>query len=324
MNKKKNLFSFGTKAETLERLKEKIKLDIFCRQFFFSFNDWSKNKENILKHILQKFINERIVVRSSASTEDNKNQSNAGAYLSLLNILNSKKTVLKSVDNVFKSYKNLVSSDQVLVQPYITKVDVSGVLTTKEIETNSPYYVIGYDDFSGKTNTITGGLKGKTIMVLKNKASSLKSERFKKLINVTKKIEKITNNSNLDIEFCINKNEKIFILQVRQLTSDKKIVENSFFKKIKKIKKKIVKKNIYSTMTDWNPAEIIGTNPKPALSLYKYLITDENWSLARKEMGYKFENSQLLIDFEGKPYIDATSHRDHLYLMNSMKDYLKR
>ena len=59
-------------------------------------------------------------------------------------------------------------------------------------------------------------------------------------------------------------------------------------------------------MTDWNPAEIIGTNPKPlALSLYKYLITDENWSLARKEMGYKFENSQLLIDFEGKPYIDV-------------------
>ena len=191
---------------------------------------------------MQKFINERIVVRSSASTEDNKNQSNAGAYLSLLNILNSKKTVLKSVDNVFKSYKNLVSSDQVLVQPYITKVDVSGVLTTKEIETNSPYYVIGYDDFSGKTNTITGGLKGKTIMVLKNKASSLKSERFKKLINVlTKIIEKITNNSNLDIEFCIDKNERIFILQVRQLTSDKKVDENSFFKKIKKIKKKIKK-----------------------------------------------------------------------------------
>ena len=64
MKKKKNLFSFGTKAETLERLKEKINLDIFCRQFFFSFKDWSKNRENILKHISQKFINERIVVRS--------------------------------------------------------------------------------------------------------------------------------------------------------------------------------------------------------------------------------------------------------------------
>ena len=39
-------------------------------------------------------------------------------------------------------------------------------------------------------------------------------------------------------------------------------------------------------MTDWNPAEIIGTNPKPlALSLYKYLITDENWSLSKKKNG---------------------------------------
>ena len=113
--------------------------------------------------------------------------------MSLLNILNSKKTVLKAVDNVFKSYKNLVSSDQVLVQPYITKV-ISGVLIIK-VKTNSPYYVVVAKRFSGKSRNTTGGLKGKTIMVLKNKASSLKSERFKKLINVTKKIEKITNNS---------------------------------------------------------------------------------------------------------------------------------
>ena len=118
-----------------------------------------------------------------------------------------------------------------MVQPHIINVRDSGVLTKKENETNSPYYVIGYDDFSGKTNTITGGLKGKTLMVLKNKASSLKSERFKKLISTTKIIEKITNNSSLDIEFCIDKNERIFILQVRQLTSDKKVDENSFFKK---------------------------------------------------------------------------------------------
>ena len=89
--KKKELFSFGTKAETLERLKEKINLDIFCRQFFFSFKDWSKNRENILKHILQSFINERIVVDLVHQLKIIKNQSNAGAYLSILNILKLQK-----------------------------------------------------------------------------------------------------------------------------------------------------------------------------------------------------------------------------------------
>ena len=35
-------------------------------------------------------------------------------------------------------------------------------------------------------------------------------------------------------------------------------------------------------MPDWNPVEIIEKHPSPlSISLYKYLITDNNWSKAR-------------------------------------------
>ena len=41
-------------------------------------------------------------------------------------------------------------------------------------------------------------------------------------------------------------------------------------------------------MTDWNPAEMIGTQPKPLdYSLYCHLITNKSWLIARKLMGYK-------------------------------------
>ena len=41
-------------------------------------------------------------------------------------------------------------------------------------------------------------------------------------------------------------------------------------------------------MSDWNPAEMIGTKPKSlSLSLYKSLITDSIWCLQRKNYGYQ-------------------------------------
>ena len=60
-------------------------------------------------------------------------------------------------------------------------------------------------------------------------------------------------------------------------------------------------------MPDWNPAEIIGTKPKPlSLSLYKELITDNIWAYQRDNYGYKnLRSFPLLINFCGMPYIDV-------------------
>ena len=68
----------------------------------------------------------------------------------------------------------------------------------------------------------------------------------------------------------------------------------------------IGKKRYFTTMTDWNPAEIIGLKPKPlAISLYQSLITDEIWSESRVNLGYKdVIKMPLLYSFYGTPYID--------------------
>ena len=59
-------------------------------------------------------------------------------------------------------------------------------------------------------------------------------------------------------------------------------------------------------MSDWNPAEMIGNNPKPlAISLYKELITNSIWAEQRSNYGYKnVKPNHLLINLGGSPYID--------------------
>ena len=109
-------------------------------------------------------------------------------------------------------------------------------------------------------------------------------KKFKKLYQITKKLENLFK-CDLDIEFIIGKDGKIYILQVRKLIIPKsiKINENhknqslEGLKKIKKLKKRhyslVGKTTHFGVMPDWNPAEIIGIKPKPlALSLYQSLL----------------------------------------------------
>ena len=64
---------------------------------------------------------------------------------------------------------------------------------------------------------------------------------------------------------------------------------------------------VYGVMPDWNPAEIVGTRPKPlALSLYRDLITDSIWAYQRHNYGYRnLRSFPLMPHFFGLPYIDV-------------------
>jgi len=314
-------FCFGTKAETLENLHEVIRKDVLCEQYYFTVGEWSEDKDSILEKILHINGKRNIVVRSSAKNEDNANNSMAGYYHSVINVKPIRCDVVQAINDVVNSYKTVNKSDQVLIQPYISNSVISGVILTRDLDTGSEYYVVNYDDFSGRTDTVTSGAESKEILVYKNGISSLQSYRFKNLIEVVSEIELATGCDYLDIEFCITADDSVYILQVRRIAAKdnwSEINNDRFHKSLVNIKSLIRKVNLDSNglsgnktilgdMPDWNPAEIIGTSPKPlALSLYKQLITDEVWSEARAYLGYKNIGSEpLLIDIFGKPYIDV-------------------
>lgn len=302
-----------SKLEGLNFLKEIIKDSEIEVPFYLSENvlKIKKNKDLFIKRIINNFKGS-IIIRSSANNEDNLDKSNAGLYLSkqtniknLLNLRNSLDLVLKLLNS---------NKDKIIIQKLISNVEIAGVLFTREINKPSPYYVINYDR-SKKTDLITSGQENPSLKSLYiYRESKNIPKKFLQLINIVKKIEKKFKNKDLDIEFAIKK-KKVYIFQCRYLKTIKpihykfNIPLNNLYKKIKKISVNPFlngKKTIFSNMSDWNPAEMIGTKPKSlALSLYKNLITDEVWALQRKNYGYKnVQPNKLMYNFLGSPYID--------------------
>ena len=86
--------------------------------------------------------------------------------------------------------------NQIILQDMILKPDISGVIFSKEPNTNAPYYVINYDDISGLTDTVTSGsseFSNKSLNIYRGKFNQLRSPRFKKLIKSVRELEKIFN-----------------------------------------------------------------------------------------------------------------------------------
>ena len=336
--KKKNIFT--SKADVLNFLNLNLKNSKIEKIYSFVVDDWKKNREEILQQIGLTFNKKKVIIRSSAIGEDSDYSSEAGSYESILNIdSTSKKQLISGIQKVIKSYEhknNFSPKNQVLIQTQTVNVVTSGVIFTRTSDFGSPYYVINFED--GKSTTgVTHGFAGNTIKISRNLNIKNIEKKWKNLLQSVKEIEKLVNSRSFDIEFGINKRSDIIIFQVRPMTSilnsslslDDKIAEL-----INKNKKKYLQSNtqdnlkinsMFSDMTDWNPAEIIGNNPKPLdYSLYDFLIMNHAWYKGREEIGYKkFYPHKLMKKFGNKPYVDI-KHSFHSLIPDNFDKKLSK
>ena len=335
---------FNTKGNTLKNLENKIKLFLTPKTFIFNVSEWNNRKPIIIDIIKKKFKRKKIIFRSSTTFEDTDKFSSAGAFDSVLNInSNNVQEIVKSVEQIIKSYKkkiSKISNQQILVQEMIQNIKMSGVIFTGDNQGYESYYTINYDDVTGRTDTVTSGNtahSNKTLYIYKNKIKFIRSTRFKKIIKATKEIESFFV-SPLDIEFCMTQKNQLFLFQVRPIVlkknSHKNFTIKDFDKKLeieyKRIKQSLRKENksglsgktsMFSQMSDWNPAEMIGQFPSIlSYSIYSKLITNQSWLSARKKMGYKFfKDSSLMKSFAGRPYIDIRKSLNSLLPQNLKK-----
>lgn len=311
---------FSTKANTIKYFYHKIKKSKIEKFYFFTVNEWNKNRKSILNNIDQKF-NGKIVVRSSAIGEDSVVSSQAGKFETIFDIESkNRKDVEKAIVEVIKSYKikNFKNKhNQILIQNQTLDSITSGVIFTKTLENGSPYYVINYED--GKsTDSVTKGMIANTVKIHNNTEEKIISKKWHRLISAIKEIETISKNNKLDIEFAITR-KNIIIFQVRPLTTinNKNEIEIRKYvtNEIKKNKRKIIsiskknnskiKKNIFSNMSDWNPAEIIGEKPRKLdYSLYDFLIMKNSWNQGRVILDYNDVKFPLMENFSGRPYVN--------------------
>jgi len=304
-------FFLGTKAETLEKLKlSGIKNGYFLDQYKFTVYDWNTSQDSILEKITKQFQDSCIVVRSSCFAEDRSDYSSAGKYESQLAVDCSYDSIKRSVRKVIQSYDvDNFSKDQLLVQKFLNNIDYSGVAFSRMIENNGPYISINIS--SVDTTQVTSGNSCHEFFIHRNNTHLVKENNLKKIVECLLEIENLLNYNFIDMEFAIVK-QKLYILQVRPLVIKNKECNDNLINKFLDqsnyvINKSFNKKNqIFSLMSDWNPAEIIGKLPsKLSSSIYKYIITDSNWALSRKIDNYKKVNGPLLINILGTDYVDV-------------------
>lgn len=315
-------FTFGTKAETLVRLKTKLRGAAIPELHYFTVEQWCADRKTLLKTIGEKFGKTLLAVRSSAMLEDGAASSHAGEFLSMLKVRNCEHELAMAIDRVAVSMSK-DPRDQVLVQAMAEDMMLGGVIMTYDMVHGAPYYCIEYEDESGQTDQVTSG-RGihKGLYVLRHtELAAIRSPRIAAFLALAQELETVCNFPALDIEFGMTKDGKLILFQVRRialaqnwnLSADIRVKRHichvaDFIQNRSRRKDGVLgERTILAVMPDWNPAEIIGTMPRPlATSLYRELITQEIWSKARAQIGYRqVPVNELMVILSGHPYIDV-------------------
>ncbi len=332
-----NKIIVSSKADTLAALKPLLRKSQIEDLYAFTISDWKNDKKKILKRIQEQF-NERIIVRSSAMSEDTLENSQAGNFESVLNVgVQDIIAVEAAISTVLRSYREKQaesSFNQVLIQKQTENITMSGVVFTRTLEKNAPYYVINYDDKSGSTDSVTSG-KENQVMILSHTATEIPS-KVQKLIEAVQELEKCIPSLPLDIEFALSGDE-VVIFQVRPLAINvhKDLHDEPINEKVTHLKEKfktLTKKRdhlpgestIFADMPDWNPAEIIGDRPNLLdYSLYDYIITNSAWHEARSSQGYHDVKPAKLVElFANKAYVN-TRNSFNSFIPASIKQPLR-
>ena len=153
------MMQFSTKASTLKRLTGLLKSAEVVPMHMFTVAAWRADPEQLLSSILEKFPAQKMIVRSSCKNEDSESHSNAGAFLSVMNVVSADLATV--IEQVIASYGEAQSDDEVLVQPMLRNVVRSGVGFSHDPNTCAPYRIINWSEGSD-TTSVTGGQGGRT------------------------------------------------------------------------------------------------------------------------------------------------------------------
>jgi glutamine kinase len=313
--------AFKTKAETLEALSPLLKNGRVLPQVRFSVSDWRSDAAGVLAAInATPWASHRVIVRSSASSEDGFLKSQAGKYDSVLGVVGTAE-LARAIDQVIDSFSgDRREDDQIFVQPMLCQVAMAGVAFSRS-PSGGPYFVINYDDCSGLTDRVTAGLGDnlRTFYCLKSRPDACPPS-LAPVIALISELETLLACDVIDVEFALGEDGQLYLLQVRPLAIDchGAVADAKLDYALANVRRKVEllsrahpylhgSRAIFGVMPDWNPAEMIGLRPYPlSLSLYCELITDSIWAYQRDNYGYKnLRSFPLLVSFHGQPYIDV-------------------
>ena len=309
------------KAERLRYLSNALTLSRVPDIEVYRVNEVLAGQDYVRCSHLQGRPEGRFSVRSAAHGEDDERSSNAGRYLSFTDIpLEHLNERVNDVATDIASKCSEVSSSFVFIHEFIA-ARVQGVAFSHDPSCGVRRWLVSQDP-SGDPSSITGGTHVDRLDTL----VEMPNERVPKLAALDERLIAALDEvvaamgCPTDIEFIIDFDDALWVLQARPLTvkSEGVLQRDKVDQALKSIEEQIDfitmpkpfvlgDTTVLTTMSDWNPAEMIGTHPRPlALSLYRHLITDGTWAYRRHNYGYRnLRSAPLMFSLGGCPYIDV-------------------
>lgn len=308
-----------SKAETLQFLEGRLATALVLPQVCFSISNWRTDPDEVLTRICStSWGSGTVIVRSSAKAEDQEGASLAGSFLSVGNVTGAD-NLRTAVCQVEESYGLASGADQIFVQPMVLDTEISGVLFTCDPNTGSDYFVVNYNETSD-TAAVTSGQSNNLRTHFHVRGAPADSLLIGQLCALVEELEANLPYRPMDIEFCQTKTGELILLQVRPLVMSRRseIPLANFYGRLSNLANRVAERmkphphlyggrTVFGTMPDWNPAEIVGTRPRPlATSLYRHLIMDGIWASQRAAYGYRdISGCRLLHMFAGVPFVDV-------------------
>ena len=212
--------ALGTKAESLARIGPQLTKAVCLPLVSFTVEEWERDPGAVIAGIRRELGLHTLVVRSSALAEDNEQTSNAGAFCSVLGVAPLPSKLASAIRRVIASYGDPDPRDQILVQPQLHKVALSGVVFTRDIHHGAPYYVVNAES-SGTTDAITGGsARNDMTHYVRRVAAVPRIPTFlRAVVAAARELEQLTGREALDIEFAIDRAGGVYVFQVRPLVT---------------------------------------------------------------------------------------------------------
>lgn len=310
----------GSKARTLQALHPLLRKARIEKLFVFTVEQWRKQRTGVVIAIQQRF-EQAVVVRSSARCEDALTASCAGMFHSELNVdPQDTLQVGTAIDRVVDSFARGGEPEgdhEILIQPFVSDVRLSGVLFTRQLHNRAPYYLINYTE-SGATHEVTAGDDVLHVDIARNVDGESLTQPWHSLIAAVREIEELLDGLVLDIEFAVTTGGDVVIFQVRPLAAcaaapavndqDTTLHIADLQRQYDALASRAVTGAplTLSDMSFWNPAEMIGDRPgNLAYSLYRYLILHRAWNDGLVPLGYPRLDGELMVRLADKPYIDV-------------------
>jgi len=293
------------KLDGLKRL-EDIDTHTFKTLPFVAFEvgDWEADQKAVLERLNRADLGKTLAVRSCVGMEDAIEHEPPGFFDSILNVRASERSLRRAVEAVISSYSRRVNPilvpDKIIVQRQLLGTTMSGVLRVGRAE--AEFVEVEFDMTPGRTDTVTSGGSSKRAFI-SGRAAMLPSPWD----NIRRCADELRQyfQPPFFLEFAVDSFEMPFVFQVRTDRRRRDDSESLHNHGIEDAINAVERYGPLSVMTDWNPAEILGTSPLPLdVSLYDELLMNGPWAQGRASVSWATPDQlDLMAVVGGRPYI---------------------